>query len=374
MISELITSVNLDIDALSMTLEKADIVMSYTYNQYLIESASNELRAITEEVSLDHPEGEATEGLIGKASRIIKKVIAALIAAVKNIYGKIRTAIEDAKFNVAMKKAEKAAKENAKIKNTTVKVHNPAGELKVIKQYKDFLNKVQAKAKAGKTDGIINDIGRESEEYDKKLSAAKLAAVATVTVAAAIGMLKVHSNKVSPKAADNLVNDAKVDDKFEGKKPEFINAMVKIQNEMAKAAKDEASAISKAVTSAMSAVRDGIVGSTEIKTNDTSAKETIKDAMESETVDIDYIVDSIINEAEENISGNDTRNLVDTFESTVSEVMDNENFDPELFLALYEASIDDNTIEDSEDEVIDDDITFESESVAEFIVNNLLND
>ena len=361
MISELINSVNLDIDALSMTLEKADIVMEYTYNQYLIESASDEFIAITEEVGLDHPEGKATEGLVGKASRIIKKVFAALVEAIRNIYAKIRTAIEDVKFNAAMKKAEKVAKENSKIKNKPVEVHNPEGELKVIRKYKDFLNKMTAKVKSGKTDGVVEDIERESEEYNKKLNAAKIAAVATVTVAAALAMIKIHSNKVSEKEANNLANNAKIDANLENKSPEFVNAMVKIQNELAKAVKDEASAISKSITSAMSAVRDGVIGSAEIKTNDTSAKKDIKKAMES-VEDIDHIVDSILYEAEENLQREN--NLIDEFEQNINESSD--DFDAEAFLEMYEAM-------NVEEEKLDiDDIEYTSETVADFIVNNLL--
>lgn len=369
MITELINSVNTDIDALSMTIEKASIVMDYEYNQYLIECATNELNSITEAVGLDHPEGQATEGLIGKASRIIKKVVAALIEAIKNMYTKIRTAIEDAKFNAAVKKAEKVAKENSKLKNKVIKVHNPEGELKVVRQYRDFLNKMEAKAKAGKTDGIMAEIERESSDYSKKLDAARIAATVTVTVSAAIAMLKTHADKVSDKAATALVNASKVGEEFKGRSAEFVNAVVKIQNELAKAAKDEASAISKAITSAMSAIRDGVISSTEVKANDTSAKDTVKDAMESEEVssdeaDIDSIVESVINEAETIISESNTKELVDAFEDTVSK---NDEFDPLAFLEKYEASL------ESTDSISEDDIEFKSSSVADFIVNTALN-
>ncbi len=383
MFAELASSINNDISALELVIERAGILMDYEYEQYRIECTENELKTITEaEVGLDHPEGQATDGIYGKAVKIIKKLIESLKAAIKAIYTKIRTTISDIKVQNAMKKAEKVAKENGKLKNKTVKVRDPQGELKTIRQYRDFLNSRLAKIKAGKADGVSEDIDRESESYNKKLSAAKIAAVTTVTVAAAVALIKTWSNHVSEKAEDTLVKTAEIKEDFKDKSSAAVNAVVKVERELVKAAKDEASAISKAITEALSAIRDGVVASREVPTNDTSAKDTIKKAMESaddtiedtaieSTEDISDLVDSIIAEADSNIADNNTEELVDTFEKTVSTVIDNDNFDPERFLSLYENAIaveDEPLNVDTELESYDD-----SKSVAEFLVNQALN-
>lgn len=383
MFAELTSSINNDISALELVIERAGILMDYEYEQYRIECAENELKTITEaEVGLDHPEGQATDGIYGKAVKIIKKLIESLKAAIKAIYTKVRTTISDIKVQNAMKKAEKVAKENGKLKNKTVKVRDPQGELKTIRQYRDFLNSKLAKIKAGKADGVSDDIDRESESYNKKLSAAKIAAVTTVTVAAAVALIKTWSDHVSEKAEDALVKTAEIKEDFKDKSSAAVNAVVKVEKELVKAAKDEASAISKAITEALSAIRDGVVASREVPTNDTSAKDTIKKAMEStdDTIedtaiesneDISSLVDSIIAEADSNIADNNTEELVDTFEKTVSTVIDNDNFDPERFLSLYENAI------AVEDEPLNVDTELESyndsKSVAEFLVNQALN-
>lgn len=366
MLAELITSVNSDITAFEEVLERADIAMNYAYNQYLIESAQHELNLVTEEVSLDHPEGEASDGLIGKASKAVKNLIAAVVAFVRSVFSKIRNAIEDAKYQSMMKKAEKVAKENAKLKNKTVQVTDPSHELKVIAKYRDFLNKMMAKVKAGKTDGVVEEVSAESEAYDKKLSAAKAAAIVSVTVAAAIAMVAKFSGSVSEAGEKAITKTVEVGHEFQGKSAEFVNAVVKIQKELAKAAKDEASAISKAMTNAISAVKEGIVGVTEIKTNDTSAKETIKKAMESEeAVDIDELTDSIIKEAEENIAANDTDTLVDEFANT-------KEFDPNAYLESMEEKYGYEILAKEETAKANvDDIAF-NDTTAQFLVNSAL--
>ena len=367
MLAELITSVNSDITAFEEVLERADIAMNYAYNQYLIESAQHELNLVTEEVSLDHPEGAASDGLIGKASKAVKNLIAAVIAFVRSVFSKIRNTIEDAKYNAMMKKAGKVAKENSKIKNKTVKVEDPSHELKIIAQYRDFLNKMYAKVKAGKTEGVVKEIDAESEAYGKKLSAAKVAAVVTVTVAAAIAMISKFSGSVSEAGEKAITKTVEIGHEFQGKSAEFVNAVVRIEKELARAAKDEASAISKAMTTAISAVKDGIVGVTEIKTNDTTAKEVVKKAMESEeAVDIDELTDSIIKEAEDNIAANDTDALVDEFTKA-------EEFDPNAYLESMEEKYGHEILVKEETPVADvDDISF-NDTTAQFLVNKALN-
>lgn len=373
MLNELITSVNSDITAFEEVLEKADIAMNYAYNTYMIESDKEELDSITEAVSLDHPEGKAQEGLIGKASRITKKVVASLIEAIKSIFAKIRATIEDVKYKSMIKKAEKVAKENSKLKNKTVKVYDPSHEIKVISQYRDFLEKMKAKVRAGKTDGVMDSISSESENYGRKLAAAKIAAAVTVTMGAAIAMLNKASDNFSDAKEKALVKTAEIKEEFNGKSAEFVNAVVRIQNELAKAAKDEASALSKAMTTAMSAVRDGIIGTTEIKTNDTTAKKDLKDAMESaiDIDDIDALVDSIIKEAEENLAEEDTEALVNEFEENA---VDLENFDADKFLDLMTEKFGDEILirEDIIDPIDDIGEIDSSKNVAEFLINNAL--
>lgn len=371
MLNELITSVNSDITAFEEVLEKADILMNYEYNQYLIESDKEKLNSITEAVSLDHPEGKASEGLIGKASRITKKVITSLIETIKAIFAKIRTTIEDVKYKSMIKKAEKVAKENSKLKNKTVKAYDPSHEMKVISQYRDFLEKMKAKVRAGKTDGVVSSISSESENYGRKLAAAKIAAAVTVTMGAAIAMLNKASENFTDAKEKAIVKTAEIQEEFAGKSTEFVNAVIRIQNELAKAAKDEASALSKAMTSAMSAVRDGIIGSTEIKTNDTTAKKDLKDAMEStDSDDIDSLVDSIIKETEENLVEDDTESLVNSFEESVNTI-NLENFDADKFLDLMTEKFGGEIIvkEDPIDDIGEIDA---STNVAEFLVNNAL--
>lgn len=359
MISELISSVNNDIDELTLTIERAGIIMDYTYNKYLAESAQEELDILTEEVSLDHPEGKAQEGLVGSSVKIIKKVIASLVAAVRSMFEKIVTALNDAKYKLAMKKAKKLSKENSKLKNKTVKVYDPSNELKVIAKYRDFLNAKLAKAKAGKADNVADEVSKESESYQKKLNAAKIAGAITVTFAAAIVIIKKYSDKVGS-AGQKAITGTVKEENLNGKTPTQSNAIVKVVNELARAAKDEAAAISKAITSAMSALRDGVVGTSNIETNDATAKKDIKKTMESTNdIDVDDVVSDLIREAEDNVY--DTKELVDTFEEAVSIAID-DDFDPDNFLDIYEQSH--ITNEDS-----DIDASF---NIAEFVVNSAL--
>lgn len=375
MLSELTLSINNDISALDEMLEKANIMFEYEYNKYVIESCQNELDAIMEASDEEPLPGKASDGLVGKAAKLTAKVFASLVNAIRSIFAKIRKAFDDVKFKMMLSKAEKAAKENSKLKNKTVEVYDPSHELKVIAKYKDFLNKEKAKVKAGKTDGVVEEVDAESESYNKKLKAAKVAATVTVTLAAAIAMVKVYSNKFGTNTEASLVKDAEVKENFEGKSPEFANAVVKIQNEMSKAIKDEASAMSKAVTEALSSIKSGISNTTEIKTNETAAKDIVKNAMEStdNNIDIESLTESIINEAEVNLSLDNTGELMDTFESTVATVFDDDNFDPEKFLELYEES----KIEDNDEEEVDIDSFLESyevdDSIAEYLVENALN-
>ena len=368
MLAELVKSVNSDIAALEETIDRADVAIEYIYNQYLIEKAQDELNTITEAVDLDHPEGKASEGLIGKAARVTKSVVKSLIEAIKAIFAKIRAAIEDAKFKHMMKKAENVANKNAKVKNKSVKAYDPSGELKITAKYKDFLNKMEAKLKAGKVNGVSDEVKSESEKYHKAITAAKVAAVVTVTVGAAIVMVNKFSDKFSTSSEKEFVKDIEDMDAKEFDN-EFQYAHNLIKNEYARAKKDEASALSRAITDAIKAVKEGIIGFTEIPINDDTGKDMVKKAMESSYEDIDDITDSIIREAEDNLLENDTDKLVKEFKDS--------DLTPEQYLDILTEMYGDRILVKEEEAInesveVEDTYDYES-SVAEFLVASALN-
>lgn len=387
MFAELANSINNDISNLEIIIERAGIYMEYECELDRIMAAQDELNSITEaEKGLDHPEGLASDGIVGKAANTIKKLLASLASAIKAVFTKIRHTISDIKVQNAMKKAEKLAKENDKLKNKSVKITDPSKELKVIREHRSFLDKMTAKLRAGKVDQVSNSIDTESENYKKKLSAAKIAAVVTVSIAAAIAIVNKLSNSVSTKAEEALVKTADIKADLSGKSAEFVNALVKVEQELARAAKDEAAVISRAITDALSAIRDGVLNSREIETGATVAKDIVKNAMEStdDNVDIDYITNQIISEAEDNISKStlceavaltnnddfDPVRFLEIYEKNISCEAEEDKFDPEEFLRNYEETLTESDEDDINLEVEDFD---HNGSISNYLVENAIN-
>lgn len=403
-----------------------------SYNEYKTNLKESELKVIEEAGNNDdkaHLDGKASEGLIGRGSRVIKKLIKAFIEWVKKMCDSIREFFNDVKTKNALKKAEKALKTNPKIKNKKVEVTDFDKVKAVHDKHEAMVDRKIALFKAGKfSKNDIEELDKITDSHEKQRKVA-LGAKITVGVGALIGSafaLKKVMEK-QEKTANTTVKDTEIKDDTT---PEAVEAILEADRLKISIVKAKISDLAKGIKSLIGSAKTAATGVGEVETDlnkDTSdaKQESVEDVNENidetiieteETVQLessineDEYLDSLLQEMVESVEEDDVESLfsessedveegelslesieeellsesaeeeTDVTESTEDtneleaylEAMEQELFnDNDEEFNEYMESLEDELFESyDEDEVSDDDI----ELVSESIINDILKD
>ena len=173
--------------------ERCNILFESCMDEYRLNRREELLNVIEEKGNSDLP-GKAEDGLVGKATKTIKALIAKLIEFIKKLVENTKKFFSDKKTEIALKKLEKAAKSDPQIKNKKVRVIDTNAALKFDQEQLAKVSKKRALFKAGKgTEKDLDDL--EAIRQDQISKRNKLISVVVVSVGAAIGMLAAYKMK-----------------------------------------------------------------------------------------------------------------------------------------------------------------------------------
>lgn len=380
--TETFASVDNDFSALEMVLEKCDIFMEASYNEYEKNLKELELKIIKENGNDEdryYLESEAKEGLIVRIGKAIQKMIDSVIKFINSIFQKISGKVGDIEVKNAIKKAEAFASTNASVKEKKVKVENPNAKLSLINKTNAELDKTIAKLKSNPDSVSHEEIKGIKEGYDKK-KVAIAAAVSVVSVASAIALYKGITSKASSSDKDKDVESLNSLKKYvDGISKKSMTAAQKAKKDMdtdysagsdtmnklyaaiaAKSAliKDKWKITSNSINSTFKEISSSL---TNIKLPDAStvaqkaqdnvkkAEKAVKKVLKTESTDINDNIDtdSLLNEIIESVE-NDPGDPEDSdFGTSLGGenkiATESEDFDAEKYLNTIESEIDDIT-------------------------------
>ena len=318
-----------------------------SYNEYKTNLKESELKVIEEAGNNDdkaHLDGKASEGLIGRGSRVIKKLIKAFIEWVKKMCDTIREFFNDAKTKNALKKAEKALKTNPKIKNKKVEITDFDKVKEVNEKHEAMLDRKLALFKAGKFGkNEMEELDKIAESYEKHRKTA-LKTKVTVAVGALIGSAlsyKLYMDKKEKTA--NSMKDQKIDDNTT---PEQVEAIIECNRMKVGFVKNIINEATKAIKSVMGKITTTVSGSGEVETD---LNKDTSDAKQESVEDVNENIDETIIETEETVQLESSINEDEYLDSLLQEMVE----------SVKEDDVESLFSESSED-VEEDELTLES--------------
>ena len=217
--TEVFESIEQDSRICDMTTRKTNIYLDALYREYAINCEEAELKILKESGTADdlvYLCEEATDGLIKKTIDGIKKIFDAVVQFIKNLVKKISEFLTGKSVNDAVDKMEDAIEKNPELGKAKVEIPNMDADDKWYQKALAKLKSLLAKIKGGNTsDSIIDESDEIRAELEKrKKKGAIVAGVTTVTLAAAILMIKkfnkggINDPSLDTKEIDNLADDA----------------------------------------------------------------------------------------------------------------------------------------------------------------------
>lgn len=402
--TETFASVDNDFSALEMVLEKCDIFMEASYNEYEKNLKELELKIIKENGNDDdryYLESEAKEGLIVRIGKAIQKMIDSVIKFINSIFQKISGKVGDIEVKNAIKKAEAFASTNASVKEKKIKVENPNAKLSLINKTNAELDKTIAKLKSNPDSVSHEEIKEIKEGYDKK-KVAIAAAVSVVSVASAIALYKGITSKASSSDKDKDVESLNSLKKYvDGISKKSMSTAQKAKKDMdtdysagsdtmnklyaaiaAKSTliKDKWKVTSNSINSTFSEISSsltstklpkGATAAQRAQVNAKNAEKAVSKVLKTKTESVEDVdVDSLLNEIIESVE-NDPGDPEDSdFGTSLGGenkiATESEDFDAENYLNTIESEIDDITSKVTESDN-------DSEDLQEY-ANNVIDD
>lgn len=344
----------------ALTMEKSIIFAESVIREYNINCEEAELKVLKEsgtDEDFNYLCEAAKEGLVVKLKKAIKKMIQALKDFIANVIDKIKVTYASKKAKDALKRLEEASNTNPKIKSMKISVHDGEKDEKVILEAIDKLYAQEAKLKGGASvDSVRKAVDNIKETAEKKRQKIAKAATLTLTVGAAIVIMKKYINKLENensevyKEAHKYVNgkeDISADDDTICQTLFNLNSSIIVL-------------LKERISSGFGFVKElgyKIKGQMAVPNLEESVDDTMEDETYSESYDEDIYTPAT------------------TVEENVDEVMDietpvDESYVDDLF-NFIESTV---TATENEDETIDSDADTAYESTIDTYLDHLMND
>ena len=191
-------------DELSDICLRGKLLIEESFKEYELNLEESKLKVLTESGTsedLSYLYEAASNGLIEKLKKIIKRIKDSIISGVQKMRDGINKFFAKSKAEAALKDAAKAAANNPKVKNSKVTVIDVDKNLKELDKLEAKVDKKLALFKKGK---FKEKDSEELEQIEKDFSKVKMAVASTtivVTVAVAIALVATWRNKMEK---DNL--------------------------------------------------------------------------------------------------------------------------------------------------------------------------
>ena len=191
-------------DELSDICLRGKLLIEESFKEYELNLEESKLKVLTESGTsedLSYLYEAASNGLIEKLKKIIKRIKDSIISGVQKMRDGINKFFAKSKAEAALKDAAKAAANNPKVKNSKVTVIDVDKNLKELDKLEAKVDKKLALFKKGK---FKEKDSEELEQIEKDFSKVKMAVASTtivVTVAVAIALVARWRNKMEK---DNL--------------------------------------------------------------------------------------------------------------------------------------------------------------------------
>ena len=191
-------------DELSDICLRGKLLIEESFKEYELNLEESKLKVLTESGTsedLSYLYEAASNGLIEKLKKIIKRIKDSIISGVQKMRDGINKFFAKSKAEAALKDAAKAAANNPKVKNSKVTVIDVEKNLKELDKLEAKVDKKLALFKKGK---FKEKDSEELEQIEKDFSKVKMAVASTtivVTVAVAIALVATWRNKMEK---DNL--------------------------------------------------------------------------------------------------------------------------------------------------------------------------
>ena len=316
-----------------------------SYNEYKTNLKESELKVIEEAGNNDdkaHLDGKASEGLIGRGSRVIKKLIKAFVEWVKNICDKIRGFFNDAKTKSSLKKAEKALKSNPKLKNKKVEITDFDKVKDVHDKHESMVDRKIALFKAGKfSEKDVEELDNIVDSHRRQRKAA-LGATITVAVGTLIGSAFAYKHYMEKKEKTDVKEPEIKDDTT----PAAVEAMLEATRAKISICKDRLNDATKAIKSVFGKAISLFTKEGEVETD---LNKDTSDTKQESVEDDNEIIDETIDEVEETVQ----------LESSIDEEEYLESLLQEMTESVEEDDVESLFSESSED-VEEDVLTLES--------------
>lgn len=186
----------LSVDAISnnfdVALERCELFIEASYNEYITNLQEAELKVIKEsgtKEDADSLKGAASEGFLVRAQKTIQKIIDAFIQAMKALGNNIAEFFNNAENKVKLKKINEKAKNDQEFGSKKIETGDPKAFETAQNKIDAVFQKVYARAKGGKVskDEVDKAINLSKEEYSKATKA-----TITVSIAAALAYITSH--------------------------------------------------------------------------------------------------------------------------------------------------------------------------------------
>ncbi len=266
-----------------ITLMKSDAYTDMAISEAAINSVEAEYKVFNEsgtDEDLVMLYEEAQEGFVGKIVASIKKIGEAIAEFFKKIKTKIIEIFSKKEVEDNIDKMEKKIKLNPFARNKKIEINDDDEAKGLCRKFMDKIKAFISKIKGG--DNVSMDEIEEAHESFIKKHALAVAAVTTITVTAAIALIRKRFKAVSQEAkADESNAQSTIDSAEEAVKkvdPEAASKLQKLASLAAKVTKMSASAIVQAPVAILSKIKQKL-SSTEAENPDKA--EEGKDEMDT---------------------------------------------------------------------------------------------
>ena len=192
----------------STSIENCILFAEASWNEYLTNLEEAKLKVIRESGNtedLEYLKGAAKEGLMVKTINAVKKIAEKLKEFIESLEESVKEFFSSAKTKVKLKELERKVNNNPKLKDKKIEIPDKKRLIKADKEVDGIFKKMYSKLKSGK-DVSKDEIDGVIKEANKVANVAK-AAVISVPIAVAIGLILKNDNKVyvrRPSADDIL--------------------------------------------------------------------------------------------------------------------------------------------------------------------------
>lgn len=367
---------------------RCNALLEASYAEYNINLKEAELKVIEEggnKSDKDQLQGKASDGLIGKARKIIIGIIEAFKKWVKEACDKVAELFNNAKTKLALKKAERVCKENKEVGNRKIKIFDRKAAKADYDKLEDKVNRKMALLKSGR---FTEKDAKEAEKMTEELDAVNKKHTTRTVVVTALALTTILAGAgvaiAKHKSADKDMEKPKDTEIDTPEKAKWFGFFTNIKSRIRK---ESIKLDLSFFTSGLSKLRSTVSGKGEMdptikpdnekknkekkvkekkKSKDKSTTEStedsilkdleseVKNEMSNETVnDEDKYLESLLEEleldymlAEESVLDYDFDNM---YEESANEFDDDEDDELELESAIDELI---NSLEDDEDEEI----------------------